>query len=188
MKIVKYKDIGIPAGSTIDLAVQILNKYRSNGELVCINFNGVDLYSDEIFTVDDAYEKITGVTKKEYEKKIEDYNETIHKREQEYKDNFFRLVEYYKQQGRKILSKEKWKDWDEIVPIRLSDLYQGMELGSCLDIVKLLNEGGTLDEAKEKILNQNHSGMSFSLVCHMVEEFADGDRGKEFRKYVLGSE
>src|SRR5699024_3891712 len=130
----------------------------------------------------------TGVTKKEYEKKIEDYNETIHKREQEHKNNFFRLVEYYKQQGRKILPKAKWKDWDEIVPIRLSDLYKGMELDSCLNIVKLLNEGGTLDEAREEFYNQGHSGMSGSLVCYMVEEFADGDRGKVFRKYVLESE
>ena len=53
---------------------------------------------------------------------------------------------------------------------------------SGFDIVKLLNNGGTLDEAKEMIYEQSHSGMSYGLVCSMVREFCD--RGNEFVEYV----
>jgi hypothetical protein len=68
------------------------------------------------------------------------------------------------------------------VPIRLDDLYQGMELKCCLDIVIELNNGCTLNEAKAIIESQGHSGMSFGLVCSMVKSFCD--RGTEFVSYV----
>jgi len=84
--------------------------------------------------------------------------------------------------GREILTEDKWDYWDQIVPVRLGDLYHGMELGCCLNIVEILNNGGTLDEAKAEIQNQSHSGMSYGLVCSMVKEFCE--RGKEFVSYA----
>ena len=68
------------------------------------------------------------------------------------------------------------------MPIRLDDLYQGMELKCCLDIVSELNKGCSLDEAKTIIEGQGHSGMSFGLVCSMVKSFCD--RGQEFVSYA----
>ena len=68
------------------------------------------------------------------------------------------------------------------MPIRASDLYHGMELDNCLDIVKVLNNGGSLDEARAMINNQGHSGMSFGLVRNMVKEFCE--RGNEFYEYI----
>ena len=78
---------------------------------------------------------------------------------------------------------EKYHEtWAKCVPIRLDDLYQGMELGATLDIVKELNAGCELQKAKEIIEGQGHSGMSFGLVCSMVKSFCD--RGQEFVSYV----
>jgi len=57
-----------------------------------------------------------------------------------------------------------------------------MELGACLEIVKILNNNGPLDEAKAKTESQSHSGMSFGLVFSMVKEFSE--RGNEFVEYV----
>lgn len=57
-----------------------------------------------------------------------------------------------------------------------------MELGACLEIVEILNNNNSLDEAKTKIESQGNSGMSFGLVCAMVKEFSD--RGNEFVEYV----
>ena len=57
-----------------------------------------------------------------------------------------------------------------------------MELGASLDIIKILNNNGTLEEAKKKIIEQNHSGMSFGLVCSMVHALCS--RGEEFVNYV----
>lgn len=86
------------------------------------------------------------------------------------------------EEGHKILDEKYWAEWDEIVPIRLNDLYEGMELEACLAIVKPLNEGCWLDEAYKIIESQGHSGMSFSLVMAMVYHFCD--RGEAFAKYV----
>ncbi len=78
---------------------------------------------------------------------------------------------------------EKYRElWAKCVPIRLNDLYQGMELSSCLDIVEQLNNGKQLKEVKTLIKNQGHSGMSFGLVCSMVKSFCN--RGEEFVNYV----
>ena len=72
--------------------------------------------------------------------------------------------------------------WTKIVPVRLGDLYRGMELGACLDIVEQLNKGCELEKAKTMIEEQGHSGMSFRLVCSMIKAFSD--RGDEFVKYA----
>ena len=83
------------------------------------------------------------------------------------------------EEGHKVLSEDKWSLWDEIVPIRLSDLYEGMELGQCLDIVKVLKTGD-FTKAKETMENQGHSGMSWGLMKAMIKEFSDV--GEEFVK------
>ena len=72
--------------------------------------------------------------------------------------------------------------WREIVPIRLSDLYRGYELGSCLEIIKELNSGCKLSIAKNIIENQGHSGMSYRLTFLMVRSLSD--RGVDFVNYI----
>ena len=84
--------------------------------------------------------------------------------------------------GHNILDEKYWTEWDKCVPIRLGDLYRGMELKACLEIVEPLNNGCSMEEAKETIVNQNHSGMSFDLVRAMVKAFCD--RGTEFAEFV----
>ena len=86
------------------------------------------------------------------------------------------------EKGNTILDEKYHELWSECVPIRLNDLYQGMELGACLNIVTELNKGCSLDEAKAIIDSQGHSGMSYGLVCSMVKSFCD--RGVEFVNYV----
>lgn len=98
-------------------------------------------------------------------------------------NNMEQLILKWRERGRKILDKKYWEKWDEIVPIRLDDLYHGMELGSCLEIVEPLNNGCTFEEAEKIIDNQNHSGWSYELVLAMVVAFCD--RGKKFRDYVI---
>ena len=154
---------------SIEMAVKELLKYKSKGILTCCNFNDTMLYSDTV-TLDSA----TGKTKEEYEQ--------YDKKQEEFRKTISELTDMWIEKGKQILDKDKWDYWAEIVPIRLNDLYQGMELGYCLDIVKILNNNGTLEEAKEEINKQGHSGMSFELVCSMVKEFCE--RGEEFVKYV----
>lgn len=177
----KYEQIGFFAGNTIEQAVNELLSYKQQGKLACGEFNGVTLYSDTV-TMDSAYKKITGKTKAEFDKAQQERIDNYNKQKKEHEENIPSLSEEWMKKGREILTEDKWDYWDKIVPVRLNDLYQGMELGACLDIVKILNNNGSLDEAKTEIENQGHSGMSFGLVCAMVKEFSE--RGNEFVEFV----
>ncbi len=177
----KYGKIEFFAGNTIEQAVNELLSHKEKGKLVWGEFNGVILYSDTV-TMDSAYQEITGKSKEEFDKAQQEWKENYDREKKEHEAKIPDLTKIWMEKGREILTEDKWELWDKIVPIRLGDLYQGMELGNCLDIVKILNNNSTLDEAKEKIESQGHSGMSFSLVCAMVKEFSD--RGNEFVEYV----
>ena len=139
------------------------------------------LYSD-IDTVDSAYQKITGKTKAEYDTEAKAQNDRYEDDRQKHKESIPDLTKEWIEKGNTILDEKYRETWAKCVPIRLDDLYQGMELKCCLDIVIELNNGCTLDEAKAIIESQGHSGMSFGLVCSMVKSFCD--RGNEFVIYA----
>jgi hypothetical protein len=177
----KYKEIEFLAGDTVEQAVSELLLHKNKGKLVCGSFNGTMLYSDTI-TMDSAYLEILGKTKIEFDKGQKEWRDNYEREEREFKKSIPLLSEEYIKRGKEIIDKDKLDYWNEIVPIRLEDLYHGMELDCCLNIVKILNEGCTLDEAKKMIESQNHSGMSYGLVRAMVREFSK--RGQEFSEYV----
>jgi hypothetical protein len=130
--------------------------------------------SDEIDWYDEIDLNKTNCTKETFDKYF--------KEEIEHENKTSSLSEEWMKKGKEILTEDKWEYWDKIVPIRLEDLYSGRELGCCLDIVKILNNNGSLDEAKKMINNQHHSEMSYRLVCHMVRFFCN--RGQEFIDYI----
>ena len=172
-----YREIEFGFGN-IEEAVKEL---KSHKDLVKGTFNGQVLYSD-IDDIDSAYKKVTGKTKAEFDE-AEKQRQIEYKRQQkEHKEAIPKLTIEWVEKGKNILDKKHHELWTKIVPIRLGDLYQGMELGTCLEIVEQLNKGAELEEVKPLIENQGHSGMSFGLVCSMVREFAD--RGNEFVEYV----
>jgi hypothetical protein len=168
-------------GSSLDVVVKNLLRHKMKGELVHTNFNGVDLYSDTV-TMDDAYLAVTGKTKEEYDKMEQEWRDEYDKKEKEHQAKIPELTDEWIKKGHDILAEKYWSDWDICVPIRLGDLYHGFELGCCLDIVKILNGGRSLEEAKTKIVDQGHSGMSWGLVVGMVKSFCD--RGAEFAEFI----
>lgn len=176
----KYKKIEC-IGSTLYNCVNKLLEYKDRGELVYVDFNGHKLYSDTT-TMDSAYKQVTGMPYHQYQEYLKKLEKERKEQEREHDEAIPRLIEEWKQKGREILEEDKIEFWDELVPVRLKDLYKGMELGASLDIIKILNNNGTLEEAKKKIIEQNHSGMSFGLVCSMVHALCS--RGEEFVNYV----
>lgn len=173
----EYTKIDGHVGMSIEEAVQILTDYHKEGKLVCLDFNGTMLCSDSV-TLDDAYKAITGMTKDEYEHAERARRREQEQKEAEYQQKIPELTEKWKEEGHKILDKKYWDLWDQVVPIRLSDLYRGMELGCTLDLVKRLNAGCELSEAQKIFKNQGHSGMSAHLMFSMLVSFCD--RGAEF--------
>jgi len=175
-----YKKIDY-LGTSLKEVVYKLWEHQKNGAFVSTEFNGHILYSDEV-SLNGAYREITGRTYFEAEEENRKWHENYEREEREFKATIPNLIIEWKEKGRKVLEETYWNFWDEIVPIRLSDLYHGMELGCCLDIVKVLNNGGNLKEAKKIIEDQNHSGMSYGLVRNMVANFCK--QGKEFFEYT----
>jgi hypothetical protein len=176
-----YKEIEFSCGSNIESSINQLNHYKQKNELVFGVFNGYKLYSD-VDDLDSAYKKITGKTKAEFDKRQKEISDEYEESERKHKDSIPSLTIEWIDKGKSILDEKYHEIWIKCVPIRLGDLYKGMELKACLDIVKELNNGCSLDEAKKIIDNQGHSGMSFGLVCSMVNSFCD--RGEEFKLYV----
>jgi hypothetical protein len=62
----KYEKIEFTPGSKIYQVVNVLLGYKQFRKLAYGKFNGVTLYSDTV-TMDDAYKKITGMTKMEFD-------------------------------------------------------------------------------------------------------------------------
>ena len=173
----KYREIEFGFGD-ISSAVKEL---KSHKDLVCGSFNGVMLYSD-VDDLDSAYKKITGKTKAEFDEAERIRHEEYKAEEKKHKEAIPELTKEWIEKGNAILDAEFHETWAKCVPIRLDDLYRGMELGATLDIVKELNAGCELENAKEIIEGQGHSGMSFGLVCSMVRSFSK--RGEEFVNYA----
>jgi hypothetical protein len=177
----QYRKIEFGAGDSIKEAMQDLARFKERGELVCGDFNGTTLYSD-VDDLDSAYKKIMGMTKAESdaedEKRHKEYEEAKEKHEAAIPE----LTKEWIEKGNQILDEKYCELWAKCVPVRLGDLYEGMELGMCLDIVLELNNGCSLEKAKEIIEGQGHSGMSFGLICSMIKSFCD--RGEEFVNFV----
>lgn len=172
-----YREIEFGFGN-IEEAVKEL---KSHKDLVKGTFNGQVLYSD-IDDMDSAYKKVTGSTKAEFDEARRLENVEYERQKKEHKEAIPQLTIEWIEKGNKILDKKHHKTWAKCVPIRLGDLYRGIELGNCLEIVEQLNKGAELEKVKPLIEDQGHTGMSFGLVCSMVREFAD--RGEEFVKYA----
>jgi hypothetical protein len=139
------------------------------------------LYSD-IDDLDSAYKKITGKTKAECDEAERVRHEEYEEQTRKHKEAIPELTKEWIEKGNTILDEKYRELWAKCVPIRLGDLYQGMELEMCLDIVLELNNGCSFDEAKTIIESQGHSGMSFGLICSMIKSFCD--RGEEFVNFV----
>lgn len=177
----KYREIEFNGGESIESAIKKLNEHKKKGELVLGTFNGQKLYSD-VDNIDSAYKKITGKTKAEFDELQRIEHEKYEAREKKHKDSIPELTKQWIEKGNAILDKQYHEVWAKCVPIRLGDLYHGMELGATLEIVKELNAGCELDKAKKIIAEQGHSGMSFGLVCSMVRDFCN--RGAEFVSFI----
>ena len=176
-----YRRVEIKRSCSIDDVVSELLEYKKKGEYVCTKFNGHTLYSDKV-TLDGAYKEILGMTKEGYIKGQKDWKDDRDKINKKYNGMIPKLIEEYKIKGRKVIPKDKWSDWDRTVLSSLSSLYHDAPLRCCLDIISLLNNGGTLEEVNVLLKGQNHSGTSFKMVVELVREFCP--RGKELLNYV----
>lgn len=164
------------AGECLEQAYQDLQK---NSPCYGI-FNGKTLYSTD--TIDDIFIKVTGKNKSEFDEHVRKEQERIAKKEAEFQSRIPKLIDEYRQRARGIIPKEHLEYWDKIVPIRLKDIYHGMELDCCLELITILNKNTiSIKDKMIECLNlfnkQGHSGMSASIVFSCIKRFHPiGDR------------
>lgn len=120
-------------------------------------------------TIEDVYKKIYGKSKEEKVAEWAKFREEYDLKEQEHKAAIPALTEEYRAKARGVIPEESLELWDKIVPIRLWDLYHGMELDCWLELISVLNdESKTKEErfaeCKRLHIAQGHSGMSWNLV------------------------
>lgn len=164
------KEIKLICGTTLEEAYKEL---LANAPAYC-SFNGVKLYSSD--SLDDMYKKATGHTKEEYEVLWQKKQEERKRKEKEFEEKKPELIKEYRKKARGIIPEDKLEFWDRIVPIRLNDLYHGMELDCWLELIEVLNDTNLsydvkMVKGKDVFDKQRHSGMSANLVMSGLKQF-----------------
>lgn len=164
------REIKITIGSTIDDAYRQL---IANAPAYC-TFNGQKLYSSN--SLNTMYKKVTGHSKEEYDNLVKQEQDEYKRRKEEFERNKPKLIEEYKKKARGIIPEDKLELWDKVVPIRLDDIYQGIELGYWLELIEILNDPNLsydvkMVKGKDIFDKQRHSGMSGNLVMSGLKQF-----------------
>lgn len=169
------KEIELYAGMNIDDAFKYLKeKSQELGETVFGKFNDKEILSTD--TIDEMYIKVLGITKAEHEEKMRQWHEDYERREAEHKASIPSKTEQYRREARGLVIESELEFWDKIVPIRLSDLYHGMEVEQTLTYCRIMRDETTpyderLHKAYKIFMDSGHSGMSASLTASMIRRF-----------------
>lgn len=88
------------------------------------------------------------------------------------------------QRGNEVIEPEYAENWENTVQnVHNSWLaYGDTVLDYALDIIKELNNECSFHDVKETLRKQNHSGISYSLVCGIINEFCS--KGTGFIQYA----
>ena len=184
----QYKEIQLPPLRYLNQAIEYIRTVNPNivgTNLVYAMFNGHPIYSDNL-DIDEIYSRLGTYNAGNKPKEIElDYE----KAEKEFQKKISTLTKKYNALAKGVIADDKLDQWYAIVPIRLRDIYHGMELDATLEIIKELNKATDSNnhfaEAKSIFNGQDHSGLSYNLVCAMLNMFAPN--GVEFVKYCSDS-
>ena len=169
------KEIEFYAGETIENAWKTLLRESADCGETCFGmFNDKQLLSTD--TLDEAYKKVTGLTKSELDEQERKEYEEYKRKEEEHIASIPEKTKEYCAAARGVIIEEQYDWWDKIVPIRLHDLYHGMELDATLEICRIMRDESLsleerIEKAKEAFDNQGHSGMSAGLVLSMIKTF-----------------
>jgi hypothetical protein len=149
-----------------------------------VDFNGIYFLSDdEDLTVDFMYQTITGENRREHKEKQTKSMAAQRTRDVERQLFTTKRISDFIKAGLKILPETLWEDWIDLVPMRVSDLYNGCDLEWFIELHLLLSSS-TFEHCKMVFETQGHSGMSASIVFQMLEKFTPN--GKDFVKFLKG--
>ncbi len=82
------------------------------------------------------------------------------------------------ERGRAIIYPEKFSEWKECVLARARDLYHGLDLEYALELMEMLESGAPMENVIKRFEDQNHSGLSATMVRKILLHFSK--RGPDF--------
>lgn len=181
------KEINLRPGCNIDIAWRdLIESQLKTGEICFGMFNDIKLLST--YTLDECYRKITGKTKLEWEEEKRKDHEKYLREQEEWISKIPQKTKEYINKAKGIIPENKLEYWKKIVPIRLRDLYKGLELDCWLDLIKILNleisKEEKFKECEDLFIKQEHSGLSGSLVLGGLVELHP--LGKDFYDFMKG--
>ena len=106
--------------------------------------------------------------------KREETQEEWHKNYKEAQERAKANIPNWIEKGEALIFPERYAEWEKCVVARASDLYHGLELDSALEIMTALENGASVEEAKQMFDKQRHSEASRNIV------FAFSSKGPEF--------
>ena len=157
-------------GMDLDKAIEILLEAKKAGVSVYCEFNGHKLYSNNV-TIDSAYLEVTGETKAEFERKLQQQREEYKREEEIAKKAALEKVPEWIKQGEQYIYPQKQKEWEKCVKARVKDLYNGYEIDCALKVMEALSNGTSYEEVNNMIYEQNHSGTSYGILMNIVLNF-----------------
>lgn len=135
-----------------------------------VEMSGQRLHSDSV-TLDSAFMEVYGVPYTQFS--------TFSATKYAYELNRAKIkIPNWISAGKKLMYCERYDDWDKCVEKRVNDIYRGNDLDFALQIMKALDEGATIDEARKIFEKQCHIGTTKFVVRDIV--FAFSPKGPEF--------
>lgn len=80
-------------------------------------------------------------------------------------------IHSYIVRGHKVFKEDKLDAWDKVVPVRVDDLYNGLEVENALQIVEEYERSHDVTECRRIFNEANHSGWSAGLVKAIIYQF-----------------
>ena len=161
------------AGEGLDDIVIRLEKLRRKGKFnYYANFNGIKLYSLDV-TMDSAFNECLKCTRKTWlrrEKRwLEETRIEIEKSKKEAQEKLPNWIE----EGKKYIHPEKFINWEKTCVASANGDYYGLEVEKALEIMQMIEDGKLFKEIKEKVLNDGHSGMTYSKTMNIILLYAN---------------
>ena len=156
-------------GNLDEVVRELISLRRAGFDAYC-DFNGHKLYSRDV-TLDGAYLEVTGYTYREFLQEQKRQMEQWEREKEEAKAQSRAKTPEWIARGRKLIPEELWKEWEECIEIRISDLYNGREIEHALVVMEAHKAGQSIAEISELIDNQGHSGMSYGMLRSIISHF-----------------
>ena len=173
-------EVYFTAGMSIERAYDCMKEVEANwnGKFEIFgSFNEKEINSN--MSLNECYKTITGITKTEFEKKMQEDHEKYLKHKEEHTKRVPALCAEYlataKETG--LVDKDKLEAFERCLPTQVDSVYEGYQITSMFEINKILVENQNDPDkairlAAETFENQGHSGFSASIVASLVREYS----------------